>query len=108
MYKSRSTRGIDREHTFLSAPLDFYQDMPLQTPTNESNDIESYRTLEEVRRYSNKELKVNRELIERAIYPKEFTTVGKLKAFQFVSGVLGKSHSLFMDEEARDAYFVLK
>ena len=82
--------------------------MPLQTPTNESNDIESYRTLEEVRRYSNKDFKVNRELIERAIDPKEFTTVGKLKAFQFVSGVLGRSYSLFMDEEARDAYFDLK
>ena len=34
--------------------------------------------------------------------------MGKLKAFQFVSGVLGRSYSLFMDEEARDAYSDLK
>ena len=62
--------GIDRGQTFLRALLEFYQDMPLQTPINDSNDIESYRTLDEVRRYSNKELEVNRELIERAIDPK--------------------------------------
>ena len=38
--------------------------MPLTVPNKESNDMESYRKLEEVRRYSNKELKVSRDLIE--------------------------------------------
>ena len=51
--------GIDHERTFLRALLELYQDMPLQVPTKESNDIESYRRLDEVRRYSNKELNVN-------------------------------------------------
>ena len=68
--------GVDRERTFLRALLESYQDMPLQIPTREPNDVESYRRLEEVRRYSNKELKVGRESVERAKDPRDH---GKLK-----------------------------
>ena len=46
--------GVERERRAL---LELYQNMPLLIPTKESNDVESYRRLEEVRRYSNKELK---------------------------------------------------
>ena len=53
--------GVDGERNFLKALLELYQDMPLAIPNKESNDMESYRRLEEVRRYSNKELKVSRE-----------------------------------------------
>ena len=56
--------GVDGERNFLRALLELYQDMPLAIPNKESNDMESYRRLEEVRRYSNKELKLSRELIE--------------------------------------------
>ena len=56
--------GIDRERIFLRARLELYQDIPLLIPNKESNDVVSYRRLEEVRRYSNKELKVSRESIE--------------------------------------------
>ena len=56
--------GVDGERNFLRALLELYQDMPLAIPERESNDMESYRRLEEVRRYSNKDLKMSRELIE--------------------------------------------
>ena len=46
--------GVDGERNFLRAPLELYQDMPLAIPKKESNDMESYRWLKEVRRYSNK------------------------------------------------------
>ena len=52
--------GVDREGKFLRALLELYQDMPLLIPSKETNDIESYRGLGEVRRYANKELKVSR------------------------------------------------
>ena len=51
-------KEVDCERNFLRALLELYQDMPLTVPNKESNDMESYRKLEEVRRYSNKELKV--------------------------------------------------
>ena len=67
--------------------------------------MESYRRLEEVRRYSNKELKVSRELIEAVRGQKDYTTLGNLKSFQFVSGIPGMAYSPFVNEEAREAYF---
>ena len=56
--------GVDGERNFLRALLELYQDMPLAMSNKESNDMESHCRLEEVRRYSNRELKVSRELIE--------------------------------------------
>ena len=98
-------KGVDCERNFLRALLELYQDMPLTVPSKESNDMESYRKLEEVRRYSNKELRVSRDLIEAARGQKEFATLGKLKSFQYVSGVPGMAYNPFVNEEAREAYF---
>ena len=52
--------GADCERNFLRALLELYQDMPLPIPSKESKDMESYRRVEEVRRYVNKKLKVSR------------------------------------------------
>ena len=98
-------KGVDCERNFLSALLELYQDMPLVVPNRESNDMESYRKLEEVRRYSNKGLKVSRELIETVRGQKDFATLGKLKSFQYVSGIPGMAYNPFVNEEAREAYF---
>ena len=78
---------INREWISLRALLELYQEMPLTMSTKETNRIESYKRLEEKRRNSNKELKMNRELIERARDSKDYVTLGKLKSFQYVSGV---------------------
>ena len=67
--------------------------------------MESYRKLEEMRRFSNKGLKVSRELIETVRGQKDFATLGKLKSFQFVSGITGMAYNPFVSEEAREAYF---
>ena len=98
-------KGVDCERNFLRALLELYQDMPLTVPSKESNDMESYRKLEEVRRYSNKELKVSREFIEAVKGQKEFATLGKLKSFQYWSGIPGMAYNPFVNEEAREAYF---
>ena len=98
-------KGVDCERNFLRALLELYQDMPLTVPSKESNDMENYRKLEEVRRYSNKELKVSRELIEAVRGQNEFATIGKRKSFQYVSGIPGIAYNPFVDEEAREAYF---
>ena len=97
--------GVDGERNFLRALLELYQDMPLAIPNRESNDMESYRRLEEVRRYSNKELKVSRELVEAARGQKDNATLGKLESFQYVSGIPWMAYNPFVNEEAREAYF---
>ena len=97
--------GLDCERNFLGALLELYQDMPLVIPNRESNDMESYRRLEEVRRYSIKILKVSRESIEAVRGQKDYATLGKLKSFQYVSGIPGMAYNPFVNEEAREAYF---
>ena len=97
--------GVDGERNFLRALLELYQDMPLAISNKESNDMESYHRLEKVRRYSNKELKVSRELIEAVRGQKDYATLGKLKSFQYVSGIPGIAYNPFVNEEARNAYF---
>ena len=82
---------------FLRARLELYQDMPLLIPSKETNDIESYRRLEEVRRYSNKKLKVSRESIEAVREQKDYATLGKLKSFQYVSGIPGMAYNPFVE-----------
>ena len=51
--------GVDCKRNFLRALLELYQGMPLPIPSRELNDMESYRGLEEMRRYSKKELKMS-------------------------------------------------
>ena len=97
--------AFDRERKFLRTLLELYQNMPLLLPSKETNDIESYRRLEEVRRYANKELKVSLESIEAVRQQKDYATLGKLKSFQYVSGIPGMAYNPFVDEEAREAYF---
>ena len=97
--------GVDCERNFPRALLELYQDMPLAIPIKESNDMESYRRLEEVRRYSNKDLKVSRVLIETVRGQKYYETLLKLKLFQYVSGIPGMAYNPFVNEEAREAYF---
>ena len=91
--------AVDCEGNFLRALLELYQDLPLTIPNKASNDTESYRRLEEVRRYFNKELKLIRELIEAVRGRKDYATLGKLKSLQYVSDIP------FVNEEAREAYF---
>ena len=103
--KSIRQKGVDCERNFLRALLELCHDMPLVVSNRELNDMDSYRKLEEVRRYSNKGLKKNRELIETVRGQKDFATLGKLKSFQYVSGIPGMAYKPFVNEEAREAYF---
>ena len=67
--------------------------------------MESCRRLEEVKRCSNKELKVSRESNEAVRGQKVSTTLGKLRSFQYVSSIPGMAYNPFADEEATEAYF---
>ena len=97
---------MKREEVLLRALLELYQDMPLRIPTKELNDLDSYlRGLEELRRCSNKELTVTRELLEKVRSLEENATLGKPSSFQYVSGVPGMAYNPFVNEKARYSYF---
>ena len=47
--KTIRQRSMKREEILLRALLELYQDMPVQIPTTELNDMDSYRSLEKIR-----------------------------------------------------------
>ena len=63
--KTIRQRSMKREEVLLRALLELYQDMPLQIPTKELNDMDSYRRLEEVRRCSNEALTCDERVFGR-------------------------------------------
>ena len=63
--KAIRQREAKREEVLLRTFLELYQKMPLRIPAKELNDLNGYRKLEEVKKCSNKELKITRELLER-------------------------------------------
>ena len=48
---------------------------------------------------------MSRELIEAVRGHKDYATLGKLKSFQYVSGIPGMAYNPFVNEEAREVYF---
>ena len=75
--------------------------MPRRFPPKELNDLDSYPRWEEVKRCSNKELTVTRELLERVRSLKEYAMLGRQKSFQYVSEIQGMANNTFVNNEAR-------
>ena len=68
----------------------------------ELNDLDSNRKLEDIRRCSNKELIVTRDMLEGFKSLKEYAKLGKQRSFQYVSGVSGTAYNPFDNEEAME------
>ena len=102
--KAVRQRGAKSEEVLLKALMELYQDMPLRFSAKELSKFNSYRKLEEIRRYSIKELKVTRELLERVRSLKEYAT-GKQSSFQYVRGVPGRPSIHSTTEEASAGFF---
>ena len=75
--KTIRQRSMKREEVLLRALLELYQVMSLRIPTKELIDLDSYRRLEKVRRCSNKELTVTRELLKKNWNLKEYAALDK-------------------------------
>ena len=101
----RQVWSMKREEVLLRALLDLYRDMPLHIPTRELSNLDSYRILEEVRRYYNKELTVTSELLQKVRSLKEYATLGIRLYFQYVSVVPRMAYNPFDNEKAGDSYF---
>ena len=106
--KAIRQRGAKREEVLLEALMELYQNMPQRIPAKELSDLDSYRRWEEIRSCSNKELTVTKELLERIRNLKVYAKLGKQISFQYVPGVPGMANNPFVNEEARDSYFVFE
>ena len=68
-------------------------------------ELEPMQKIDEVRRFSNKELRLTKESM--GALPKSSENCGPIrkKSYSYVSGIIGKPYKPFLNEDIRDCFF---
>ena len=90
---------------FLLALLDIYQSKPMRVNMKEPVELEPMRKKDEIRRFSNKELRLTKESM--GVLPKSSEYCGPIrkKSYSYVSGIIGIVNNPFLNEHIRDCFF---
>ena len=83
----------------LLALLDMHQSKPMRVNMKEPVELEPMRKIDQIRRFSNKEL--------RLTLPKSSEYCGPIrkKCYSYVSGIIGIAYNPFLNEDIRDCFF---
>ena len=71
----------------------------------EPEELESMRKIDEVRRFSNKELRLTKESMRVLPKSSEYCGPIKKKSYSYVSGIIGIAYNPFLSEDIRDCFF---
>ena len=90
----------------LLALLDMHQSKPMRVNMKEPEELEPMRKIDEIRRFSNKELRLIKESMG-ALPAKssEYCGLIRKKSYSYVSGVIGIAYNPFLSEDIRDCFF---
>ena len=90
---------------FLLALLDMQQSKPMRVNMKEPEELEPMKKIDEIRRFSNKELRLTKESM--GALPKSSENCGpiKKKSYSYVSGIIGIAYNPFLSEDIRDCFF---
>ena len=90
---------------FLLALLDVHQSKPMRVNMREPVELELMRKIDEIRRFSNKELRLTKESM--GVMPKSSESCGPIrkKSYGYVSGIIGIAYNPFLNEDIRDCFF---
>ena len=89
----------------LLALLDMHQSKPIRVNMKEPEDLEPMRKIDEIRRFSNKELRLTKESMGALPKSSEYCGPIKKKSYSCVSGVIGMAYNPFLSEDIRDCFF---
>ena len=98
--------GDERAKTLLLlAFLDIYQSKPMRVNMKEPVELEPMRKIDEIRIFSNKELRLTKEFM--GALPKSSENCGPIrkKSYSYVSGIIGIAFNPFLNEDIRDCFF---
>ena len=89
----------------LLAFLDIYQSKPMRVNMKEPVELEPMRKIDEIRKFSNKELRLTKEFM--GALPKSSENCGLIrkKSYSYVSGIIGIAFNPFLNEDIRDCFF---
>ena len=89
----------------LLALLDMQQSKPMRVNTKEPEEFELMGKIDEIRRFSNKDLRLSKESMGALPKSSEYCGPIKKKPYSYVSGVIGKAYNPFLSEDIRDCFF---
>ena len=91
--------------TFLLAMLDMQQSKPMRVNMKEPEELEPMKKIDEIRRFSNKELRLTKESMGALPKSSEYCGPIKKKSYSYVSGIIGIAYNPFLSEDIRDCFF---
>ena len=98
--------GDDRAKALLLlALLDMHQSTPMRVNMKEPVELEPMRKIDEIRRFSNKELKLTKDYMGALPRSNEYYGLIRKKSYCYVSGVIGIAYKPFLSEDVRDSFF---
>ena len=89
----------------LLALLDMQQSKPMRVNMKEPEELEPMRKIDEIRRFSNKELRFTEESMGALPKSSEYCGPIKKKSYSYVSGIIGIAYNHFLSEDIRDCFF---
>ena len=89
----------------LLALLDMPQSKPMRVNMKEPEELEPMRKIDEIRRFSNKELGLSKESMGALPKSSEYCGPIKKKSYSYVSGIIGKAYQPFLSEDIRYCFF---
>ena len=89
----------------LLALLDMHQSKLMRVNLKEPEELEPMRNIDEIRRFSNKELRLTKESMGALPKSNEHCGPIRKKSYGYVSGVIGIAYHPFLSEDIRDCFF---
>ena len=89
----------------LLALLDVHQSKPMRVNMKEPVELEPMRKIFEIRRFSNKELRLTKESVGAMPKSSEYCGLIRKKSCSYVSGIIGIAYNPFLNEDIRDYFF---
>ena len=89
----------------LLALLDMHQSKLMRVNMKEPAELEPMRKIDEIRRFSNKELRLTKESMGALPKSSEYCGPIRKKSYSYVSGIIGIAYNPFLAEDIRDCFF---
>ena len=89
----------------LLALLDMHQSRPMMVNLKKPEELEPMRNIDEIRRFSNKELRLTKESMGALPKSNEYCGPIRKKSYGYVSGVKGIAYNPFLSEHIHDCFF---
>ena len=101
------TEGDERTKALLLlALLDIYQSKPMRVNMKEPVELEPMKKIDEIRRFSNKELSLSKESMGALPKSSEYCGPIRKKPYSYISGIIGIAYNPFLNEDIGDCFMI--